>query len=128
MSGKFHVNNDGKVMPCTAQSGNCPFGSDDQHFDNFEEAQLAADKKNELLTKGDDDRSSSKTQEIIKLKKRLEIASKRFKEMEGRRERFLEKYRNTGDKLFLELADDEQRQMDELMDAILKAKQEVVNK
>ena len=60
MSGKFHVNSEGRVMPCTAQSGNCPFGGDDQHFDNFEEAQLAADKKNELLTKSDDDHSSSK--------------------------------------------------------------------
>ena len=55
--------------------------------------------------------------------KRLEIARKRFKGMEGRRERLLEKYRNTGNKLFLELADDERRQMDELMDAILKAKE-----
>ena len=115
MSGKFHVNNDGRVMPCNAQSGNCPFGGDDQHFDNFEEAQLAADKKNEV-------------DEEKKMKKRLEIASKRFKEMEGRRERFLEKYRNTGDKLFLELANDEQRQMNELMEAVLKAKQELVNK
>ena len=49
--GKFHVNDEGRVMPCNAQSGNCPFGGDDQHFDSFEEAQLAADKKNELLTK-----------------------------------------------------------------------------
>jgi len=56
------------------------------------------------------------------MKKRLEIASKRFKEMENRRERFLEKYRNTGNKLSLELANDEQRQMNELMEAILKAK------
>ena len=54
--------------------------------------------------------------------KKLEIASKRFEEMEGRKEHFLEKYRNTGDRLFLELANDEQRQMDELMEAILKAK------
>ena len=128
MAGKFHVNNAGRVMPCSAQSGNCPFGGDDQHFDNFEEAQLAADKKNELLTKGNDDLSSSKTQEEKKMKKRLEIASKRFKEMENRKERFLEKYRNTGDRLFLELADDEQRQMNELMEAILEAKQEVVGK
>ena len=51
MTGKFHVNSEGRVMPCNAQSGNCPFGGDDQHFDSFEEAQLAADKKNELLTR-----------------------------------------------------------------------------
>jgi len=63
--GKFHINDEGRVMPCNAQSGNCPFGGDDQHFDNFEEAQLAADKKNELLTKGDDDDySSSETQKV----------------------------------------------------------------
>ena len=65
--GKFHINDEGRVMPCNAQSGNCTFGGDDQHFDSFEEAQLAADKKNELLTKGDDDRSSSKTQEEKKM-------------------------------------------------------------
>ena len=47
MKKKFHVNDEGRVMPCNAQSGNCPFGGDDQHFDSFEEAQLAADKKNE---------------------------------------------------------------------------------
>ena len=56
------------------------------------------------------------------MKKRLEIASKRFKEMEKRKERFLEKYQATGNKLSLELANDEQRQMDQLMEAILKAK------
>ena len=56
------------------------------------------------------------------MKKRLEIASERFREMEARRERFLEKYRNSSNKLFLELANDEQRQMDKLMEAILKAK------
>lgn len=56
------------------------------------------------------------------MKKKLEIASKRFEEMEDRKEYFLEKYRNTSDRLYLELADDEQRQMNKLMDAILKAK------
>ena len=55
------------------------------------------------------------------LKRRLEIAYKRFEEMESRKERFLEKYRKTRDKLYLELANDEQRQMNKLMDAILKA-------
>ena len=58
----------------------------------------------------------------MKMKKKLEIASKRFKEMEKRKERFLEDYKNTGNKLSLELANDEQRQMNELMEAILKAK------
>ena len=56
------------------------------------------------------------------MKKRLEIASKRFKEMENRKERFLEKYRNTGNELYAELAEDEQRQMNDLVDAMLKAK------
>ena len=78
--GKFHINDEGRVMPCSAQSGNCPFGDDDQHFDNFEEAQLAADKKNELLTKGNDDRSSSKTQEEKKMKNLTE------KQLEARTE------------------------------------------
>lgn len=58
----------------------------------------------------------------MELSKRLEIASKRFKEMEMRKERFLDDYKNTRNKLSLELANDEQRQMNELMDAILKAK------
>ena len=56
------------------------------------------------------------------MEKRLEIASKRFKEMENRKERFLEKYRSSGNKLFTDLAEDEQRQMNELVDAMLKAK------
>lgn len=56
------------------------------------------------------------------MKNRLEIASKRFKEMELRKERFLEDYKTTGNKLSLELANDEQRQMNELMEAMLKAK------
>jgi len=56
---------------------------------------------------------------------RLEIASKRFEEMERRKEGFLEEYRNTGDKLYLDLANDEQRQMNKLMDAILKAEAKV---
>ena len=43
------------------------------------------------------------------MKTRLEMASKRFKDMENRKERFLEKYRNTGNELFADLAEDEQR-------------------
>lgn len=58
----------------------------------------------------------------MELKKRLEIASERFKEMEYRRNRFFEDFEDNGNKLSLELALDEQRQMDELMEAILKAK------
>lgn len=56
------------------------------------------------------------------MKKRLEIAYKRFEEMENRRELFLADYRNTGNKLSLELAEEEQRQMNKLIEAILKAK------
>ena len=49
--GKFHINNEGRVMPCSAQSGRCPFGNDDQHFSSQETAQYAADLRNELSAK-----------------------------------------------------------------------------
>ena len=60
------------------------------------------------------------------MKKRLEIASKRFKEMESRKERFLENYRNTGDRLYLELANVETENMNKLIVAIMEAKREEV--
>ena len=56
------------------------------------------------------------------MNERLEVASARYKEMEIRKAGFQEKYKNTGEKLYKELASDEQRQMNELMEAILKAK------
>ena len=45
--GKFHVNLEGRVMPCNAQPGKCPFADDESHFTTSEEAQLYADKRNE---------------------------------------------------------------------------------
>lgn len=49
---KFHNGPNGPGV-CKAKKGNCPFGGDDSHFDNIEDAQEAFDKKqeaeNELL-------------------------------------------------------------------------------
>lgn len=44
---KFHINKHGVPAPCKAKPGNCPLGGDDQHFNTREEAQIAADQKNE---------------------------------------------------------------------------------
>lgn len=45
---KYHVNpNTGEVSQCTAQPGNCPFGGEEIHKDNFEDAQQLADSINE---------------------------------------------------------------------------------
>lgn len=44
---KFHINKNGVPAPCRAQSGNCPLGGDESHFDTQEEAQTYADKENE---------------------------------------------------------------------------------
>lgn len=46
---KFHINSKGVPAPCRATKGNCPFGSEDSHFDNIEDAQVAADEANEKL-------------------------------------------------------------------------------
>lgn len=38
--GKFHINKDGQVRPCTAQDGNCKYGlAVNEHFETVEEAQ-----------------------------------------------------------------------------------------
>lgn len=44
---KFHINKYGVPAPCKAQKGNCPYGGDEQHFNNMEDAQAFADKLNE---------------------------------------------------------------------------------
>ena len=49
--GKFHVNSEGRVMPCNAQPGNCPFGDDDFHYETAEAAQEESDRRNELTVK-----------------------------------------------------------------------------
>lgn len=52
---------------------------------------------------------------------------KRFEEMEGRKEYFLERYVSTDDRLFLELAFEKEREMNELREAISKAKKKVIH-
>lgn len=42
---KFHIGRGGKAAICSAKKGNCPFGSDDEHFKTREEAKNAAEKK-----------------------------------------------------------------------------------
>jgi len=44
---KYHINSQGVPAVCRAQAGNCPFGGNEQHFTNIEEAQKFADKLNE---------------------------------------------------------------------------------
>lgn len=39
MSKKFHVNPDGKVLPCDAAEGNCRYGADAPHFSSREEGE-----------------------------------------------------------------------------------------
>lgn len=60
---KFHVNNEGRVMPCNAQPGNCPFGDETTHFDSFKEALTYADKVNSAIP---DQNSAKKTPEDIR--------------------------------------------------------------
>lgn len=43
---KFHINNKGIPAICKAVKGNCPFGSEDSHFESIEKAQLAIDNQN----------------------------------------------------------------------------------
>lgn len=44
---KYHINKHGVPALCKAQKGNCPYGGDEQHFNNMEDAQAFADKLNE---------------------------------------------------------------------------------
>lgn len=44
---KYHINSQGVPAVCRARAGNCPFGGNEQHFSNVEEAQDFADKMNE---------------------------------------------------------------------------------
>lgn len=44
---KYHINSKGVPSICRAKSGNCPFGGDDQHFSNANEAESFANKLNE---------------------------------------------------------------------------------
>ena len=53
---------------------------------------------------------------------KIEIAEKRYSEMEARKAEFLKQYAETGSKLSLELANVETENMDKLALAIMKAK------
>lgn len=44
---KYHINSKGVPAICKAEKGNCPFGGDEQHFTNFEEAQEFANNVNQ---------------------------------------------------------------------------------
>ena len=48
---KYHIKKDGMPGVCRAQNGNCPYGSEAEHFPTKEEAQNYADKKNEAIDK-----------------------------------------------------------------------------
>lgn len=45
---KFHVNSKGVPAPCKAKKGNCPFGSENLHFNTIKEAQEFADKQGQM--------------------------------------------------------------------------------
>jgi len=53
---------------------------------------------------------------------KIEIAEKRYSEMEARKAEFLKQYKETGSKLSLELANVETENMDRLALSIMKAK------
>lgn len=57
------------------------------------------------------------------MKNKIEIAEKRYAEMEARKSRFMKKYAETGNKLSLELANIETENMNKLIVAIMEAKQ-----
>lgn len=56
------------------------------------------------------------------MKNKIEIAEKRYVEMEARRSRFMKRYATTGDVLDLELATVETENMNKLALAIMEAK------
>lgn len=56
------------------------------------------------------------------MKNKIEIAEKRYLEMEARRSRFMKRYAETGNTLDLELAEIETENMNNLTLAIMKAK------
>ena len=56
------------------------------------------------------------------MKNKIEIAEKRYEEMEARKSEFMKQYAESGSSLSLELANIEQENMDKLTIAIMKAK------
>ena len=61
--------------------------------------------------------------EKMKLQNKLEIAEKRYAEMETRKNEFLKQYAETGSVLSLELANIETENMNKLALSIMKAKE-----
>lgn len=47
---KFHIGRSGKPAQCRAKKGNCPFGSDAEHYGSRQEAQKALENKNSSIT------------------------------------------------------------------------------
>lgn len=45
---KFHINPEGEPGDCSAQAGNCPFGTEDNHYDTIEDARKAYEMENSL--------------------------------------------------------------------------------
>lgn len=60
------------------------------------------------------------------MKNKIEIAEKRFNEMEVRKSEFMKQYKESGSLLSLELANIEQENMNKLSLAIMKAKKEEI--
>lgn len=60
---KFHFGRSGKPAQCNAKKGNCPFGSDAEHYSSRQEAQKALEDKNtkEYATMESASKSSNKT-------------------------------------------------------------------
>lgn len=46
---KFHIGRSGKPAQCNAKKGNCPFGSDEEHYTSRQEAQTALENKNSSI-------------------------------------------------------------------------------
>lgn len=61
------------------------------------------------------------------MENKIEIAEKRYLEMEARKEKFIKQYAENGDSLNLELAKIENENMNKLALAIMKAKKERSN-
>ena len=55
------------------------------------------------------------------LQERISMAELRIEESEGRRRRFMEDYQTTGNKLSLELAQDEEQQIEKIRVALSEA-------
>lgn len=49
MEVKYHINNNGDVGICKAKKGACPFGGDENHFSNEQDAYKAAQELNESM-------------------------------------------------------------------------------